>query len=153
LKRHVDPRTYAYMRQLFSLMNVPEETFRQYRPWFIVVMIQSAAIRNMLPEAGVDEFFMKKAAKRNMPVTGLESVAEHARVLSGLNDRESEILLLLTFIPSGHGGSKDDLMKAWRRGDAETLAVMMEQDSAEFPVFNDRLLGARNRVWVPKIES
>src|SRR5205814_10113021 len=78
---------------------------------------------------------------------------EHARVLSGVAALESEILLLMTFSPSGHGGSKDDLMKAWRRGDAERLAVVMEQESAELPAFNDRLLGARNRSWVPKIEN
>src|SRR5436190_9918538 len=112
LKKHIDPRTYAYIRQIFSLMDVPEATLLQCRPWFIVLMIQSAAIRNTLPEVGVDEYIMKKAAKRNLPVVGLESVTEHARVLSGLTDRESEILLLLTFIPSGHGGSKDDLMQA-----------------------------------------
>src|ERR1051325_4037701 len=100
LKKHVDPRTYAYMRQLFSLMDVPEETLLQCRPWFIVLLIQSAAIHDTLPEMGVDEYFMKKAAKRKLPVVGLESVTEHARVLSGLTDRESEILLLLTFIPS-----------------------------------------------------
>ena len=153
LKNHVDARTYAYMRRLFGLMNVPEESFSQYRPWFIVLMLQSASMRHSSPKAGVDEFFMKRAAKRSMPMVGLESVQEHARVYSGLTDRESEILLLSTFIPSGTGRANDDVMKAWHRGDAETLARMMEREAQEFPAFNERLLGARNRAWIPKIDD
>ena len=88
-----------------------------------------------------------------MPVVSLESVQEHARVFSGLTDRESEILLLVTFIPSGTNRTRDDIMKAWRRGDAETLARIMDRESREFPAFNERLLGARNRAWIPKIEA
>ena len=153
LKNHVDPRTYAYMRRLFELMNVPESSFSQYRPWFIVLMLESAATSRALPKAGVDEFFMKRAAKRSMPVVGLESVQEHARIYSGLTDRESEILLLATFIPSGSGRTGDDIMKAWRRGDAELLARIMDREAREFPAFNERLLGNRNRAWIPKIEG
>jgi uncharacterized protein YbaP (TraB family) len=153
LKNHVDPRTYAYLRRLFGLMNVPEETFSQYRPWFIVLLLQSTSAHHSAPKAGVDEFFMKRAAKRSMPVVGLESVQEHARVYSGLTDRESEILLLTTFIPSGTGHANEDLMKAWHRGDAETLASMMEREAQEFPAFNERLLAGRNRAWIPKIDD
>ena len=153
LKNHVDARTYAYVRRLFELMNVPESSFSQYRPWFIVLMLQSAATSHSMPKAGVDEFLMKRAAKRSMPVVGLESVQEHARIYSGLTDRESEILLLVTFIPSGGSSGHDDIMKAWRRGDAETLARIMDRESRDFPAFNERLLGARNRAWIPKIEK
>ncbi len=153
LRNHVDPRTYAYMRKLFGLMNVSEETLNQCRPWFIVLMLQSASTARSLPENGVDDFLMKRAAKRHMPIVGLENVQEHARVYSGMSDRESEILLLTTFIPSHESGGNDDIIKAWRRGDAEALARIMERESAEFPAFNDRLLDARNRAWVPKIEN
>jgi len=153
LRNHVDARTYAYMRRLFGLMNVAEESFSQYRPWFIVLMLQSASLARSSPKAGVDEYFMKRAAKRSMPVIGLESVQEHARVYSGLTDRESEILLLSTFIPSETRRGDDEVMKAWQRGDAETLARIMEQEAKEFPAFNERLLGARNRAWIPRIDN
>jgi uncharacterized protein YbaP (TraB family) len=153
LKNHVDARTYAYFRRLFGLMNVAEESFSQYRPWFIVLILQSASSSRSSPKEGVDEYFMKRAAKRSMPVVGLESVQEHARVYSGLTDRESEILLLSTFVPSETHRGNDDVLKAWNRGDAETLARMMEQESQEFPAFNERLLGARNRAWIPRIDG
>ena len=153
LKNHVDPRTYAYMTRLFELMNVPEESLAEWRPWFIVVMLQAISSRRALPEEGVDEFFMRRAAKRSRPVIGLETVQEHAGVYSGLTDRESEILLLTTFIPSGVAMGRDNIMKAWRRGDADALAMMMQRESAEFPAFHERLVNARNRAWIPKIEK
>jgi uncharacterized protein YbaP (TraB family) len=153
LKKHVDPRTYDYMRRVLGLMNISEKTYSQYRPWLIVVMLQSMSSRRLLPEIGVDQYFMKRAAKRSMPVVGLESVDEHSRVYVGLSDRESEILLLITFIPNENPIDHDRMIKMWRRGDADGLAAMLRRDSAEFPVFNERLIDARNRAWVPKIEK
>ena len=153
LKNHVDPRTYAYMRRLFGLMNVPEETFAQFRPWFIVVLLQARSLHHAFPEEGVDDFFLKRAVKRSMPVVGLESVEEHVSVFSGLSDRESEILLLVNFIPSATAGGDDNVTKAWRRGDADLLAARMRRDSADFPAFNERMLDARNRAWLPKVEK
>ena len=44
-------------------------------------------------------------------------------------------------------------MTAWRRGDADTLAHIMNDSFRDFPSFGDRLLGARNRNWIPKIEG
>ena len=153
LKKHVDPRTYDYLRRIFGLLNVSEKTFSQYRPWFIVLMLEQSSTPNVSHDLGVDQFFMNRAAKRSMPVVGLESVEEHARVFVGLTDRESEILLLITFIPSGSNGSHDGMVKIWRRGDADSLTAMLRRDSAEFPAFNERLIDARNRAWIPKIEK
>src|ERR1700737_3647744 len=34
LKKHVDPRTYAYLRRLFGLVNVPEQKIVKVRPWY-----------------------------------------------------------------------------------------------------------------------
>ncbi len=154
LKKHVDPRTYAWLRRLFELMNIPEESFMQYKPWYIVEILQSGSTHRALPDMGVDEFLMRRAEKKSMPVIGLESMIEHARVFSGLSDRESEILLLTTFIPTASDPAlRDKMISAWRRGDSETLMQMTKNGFNEFPAFGERLLDARNRAWIPKIES
>lgn len=154
LKNHVDPRTYAYVKRVFELLNLPEETFARYRPWAIVLMLQAAGSRGLSHDLGVDQYFMNRAAARKKPVVGLESIQEHASVFSGLNDREAEVLLIITFIPNATGGGeKERVMNAWRRGDAEALARMTQASFVEFPAFGDRILGARNRAWLPKIES
>ena len=154
LKNHVDPRTYAYVRRLFHLLHIPEEKLHRARPWMIVLALQSASLRGVSHDLGVDQFLMKRAKAKGKPMVGLETAAEHAGVYSGLTDRDAEILLLVTFIPDASGGGKTpDLMKAWRRGDVDALEALARSAYAEFPAFGERLLAARNRAWLPKLEG
>ena len=75
-------------------------------------------------------------------------------MFSGLTERQSEALLLVTFIPSAESKKGfSPLVNAWRRGDAETLARSMQDAFSDFPAMAERLLGTRNRRWVPKIEG
>lgn len=153
LKNHVDPRTYDYLKRVFGLMKVSEDKFSRYRPWFLVLMLESPGTRGLSDDLGVDEFITKRARANGKQIVGLESGPEHYAVFSGLNDRQSEALLLVQFIPVANTGSSDQLMSAWRRGDVEALARMTHAAYADFPAFGDRLLGARNRRWVPKMEG
>jgi uncharacterized protein YbaP (TraB family) len=154
LKNHVDPRTYDYLKRIFALLRIPEEKFSRYRPWMLVLLLDSPSERGLSDDLGVDEFITQRARANNKPIVGLESAAEHASVFSGLNDRQSEALLLVQFIPAGEsfsGGNK--MMGAWRRGDIDWLARSTHAAYADFPAFGDRLLGQRNRRWVPKLEA
>ena len=154
LKNHVDPRTYAYLRRLFALLKIPEEKFSKYKPWLLVILLDSPSRQGLSEDLGVDEFLMRRARANAKPVFGLESSREHSQIFSGLNDRQGEALLLLTFIPQEHGSQEHaQTMSAWRRGDADMLARITNDSFRDFPSFGDRLLGGRNRNWVPKIEG
>lgn len=154
LKNHVDPRTYDYVRRVFGLMNVPEAKFAKYKPWFIVLVLQSLETHGFSGSLGVEQFLLKRAKANSKPVTGLETGSEHAAVYSGLTDRQGEALLLFTFIPRARESGNDlPWMQAWRNGDADKIARMMHETYRDFPSFGERLLGARNRLWIPKIEG
>jgi uncharacterized protein len=151
LQNHVDPRTYEYLRRFFALRNVPESEFARLRPWLIDILITSPP-----PEyygLGVEEFLLKRAMANSKPVSGLESAKDHNQVLVGLNDRESEALLLVTFINAAQKSSGASMVDLWRRGDAETIARLTHEAYRDLPAFGERLLSARNRNWLPKIES
>lgn len=154
LRKHVDPRTYAYLRRLFGMMRVPEAEWSRYRPWAIVQNLQSPNSREFSGGLGVEAFLLNRAKRNRKPVTGLETLNEHIAVFSGLNDKQSELLLLHTLMPQDR--SADDqmpYMPAWRNGDADRIAAMMREQYGDFPSFEERLLGARNRRWIPKIEG
>jgi uncharacterized protein len=154
LKNHVDPRTYDYLRRLFGLLKIPEEKFSRYRPWCLVLLLDSPGTQGFSQDLGVDEFITNRARANGKPIVGMESADEHSSVFSGLTERQSEALLLVTFIPTGNtGGERDRTLSAWRRGDVESLARATHAAYADFPAFADRLLGARNRRWVPKLEG
>lgn len=154
LKNHVDPRTYDYLRRVFGLMRVPEKEYASFRPWMLVVMLQSPNGHGLSSELGVEGFLAQRAAATKKEIVGLETLPEHYEVFSGLSDRQAEALLLFTFIPGSPGaGRQSDLISAWRRGDADALARTMQSSFTDFPAFGDRIIGARNRRWIPTIEG
>jgi uncharacterized protein YbaP (TraB family) len=155
LKNHVDPRTYDYLRRLFKLMDVPENKFARYRPWFLSLMLQEPALRGMSETLGVEEFLMRRAQANAKPVLGLESAREHADIFLGLTDRQSEAMLLIMFIPAERGGGSAGhaLAAAWRRGDPDADTRVFMDGFHDFPSLADRLLTNRNRKWIPKIEG
>ena len=152
LKSHVDPRTYAYVKRYFALVGVPEQKFSTYRPWLIAAILESAPKQNFM--LGVERYFQKKAADAHKPIESLESIQEHMAPFVGLNERESEALLLIHFINLGRTDlAHNDMMGPWRRGDADSLARQLHDVYRDFPAFADRLLGQRNRLWIPRIEG
>ena len=58
----------------------------------------------------------------------------------------------MTFIPTA-STSKTEIVKTWKRGDVDSLTRSSLNAFAEYPAFGERLLGMRNRAWMPKIES
>jgi uncharacterized protein YbaP (TraB family) len=154
LRNHVDPRTYDYLRRLFGLINISAEKVDRYRPWFIALALQSPSHRGMYPSFGVEQFLSKRARNSSKPIVGLETAREHAAVFLGLNDRESEALLLLTFIPAQSGSPTfSRSMEAWRNGDPDVPWRAIHEGFRDFPSLGERLLDARNRNWIPKMEG
>ena len=153
LKKHVDPRTYAYLMHLFSLLNVSEQKIARYRPWYLALMLQAPSLHGLSSDLGVEEFLMRRARSSGKPMTGLETAREHLDIFAGLTDRQSEAMLLLMFIPTENNGTRTDMIGAWRRGDAEAETRTFMDGFRDFPSLGDRILTARNRRWIPKIED
>lgn len=152
LKNHVDPRTYAYLQRFFGLMKLPESKWSSYRPWYLAEILQAPQLHGLSPDLGVEGFLMKRARANHKPISGLETGREAMEVFSGLSDRQSEAVLLLTFIPQQDSGAMEKISAAWRRGDPDTIASEMKKTSSDFPAFEERLIDARNRRWMPQIE-
>jgi uncharacterized protein YbaP (TraB family) len=150
LKNHVDPRTYDYVRRVFALMHVSETEVAKCKPWCLIMMLWSGGTN----ELGIEGFLMKRAQANGKPILGLESFREHAEIISGMSDKQAELVLLRTFVPDESG---DDLRKkmlaAWRRGDSDTIARLERESYRDLPTFGERLIAARNRNWIPKIEG
>ena len=152
LKKHVDPRTYDYLRRFFGALNVPEAKFAKFRPWFLAAMLQAPQLHGLSPDLGVEGFLMKRARIKSKPISGLETLEESVETLSGLNDRQSEAMLLISFIPSGRGIG-DKLDSAWRKGDADAVWQIISDSFRDVPSIGERMLSRRNHKWIPKIKS
>jgi uncharacterized protein len=150
LKNHVDPRTYDYVRRVFAQAGVPEAEVAKCKPWMLIMMLWSQGTNGL----GVEAFLMKRARMNQKPILGLESFREHAEVLSGMSDKQAELVLLETFIPQAPGTDLHaKMLNAWRRGDADAIARLSHDMERDLPSFAERLVAERNRHWIPKIEG
>ncbi|MEO5721088.1 MAG: TraB/GumN family protein [Chthoniobacterales bacterium] len=152
LKNHVDPRTYDYLKSFFGLLGIPEAKMARYRPWMLTLGLWSPDLSGFSSDLGVESQLTKRARAKGKPISGLVSAREHMDVFVGLTDKQSEAVLLLTFIPTD-GGPKVNMMSAWRRGEMDVLWKQSRAAFAEYPAFAERVLEARNRRWMPKIEG
>ncbi len=152
LKEHVDPRTYDYVRRFFGALSVPESKFAKFRPWFLAAMLQAPQLHGLSADLGVEGFLKKRARAKSKPTSGLETLQESVRTLSGLSDRQSEAMLLLSFIPSSRG-TGDQLKDAWKKGDADRVWTISSGMLADVPSIADRVITRRNHNWVPKIDT
>lgn len=153
LKSHVDPRTYDYLRRYFAAHKIPEERFSRFRAWFLAMSLRSGT-GEFFSRLGLESFFERRARANSKPVAGLESLKEHLEVFSGLSDRSAEAVLLISLMPVDKSSPDfDRMMAAWREGNAGFLSNAMHSHFRDFPAMADRLLGARNRNWIPKIEQ
>ncbi len=149
LKNHVDPRTYEYVKRVFALARVPEAQFAKCKPWMLIMMLWSPSTNGL----GIEAFLMKRARMNQKPILGLESFREHAEVLSGMSDKQAELVLLETFIPQAPGTDlHEKVLYAWRSGDADAVARYSHEMESDLPSFGERLVVERNRNWIPKIE-
>jgi uncharacterized protein YbaP (TraB family) len=149
LKNHVDPRTYEYVRRVFGLAKVPEAEIAKCKPWMLIMMLWSPSTNRL----GVEAFLIKRARLNQKPILGLESFREHAEVLSGMSDKQAELVLLETFIPQAPGTDLHaKILSAWRRGDVDAIARFSRELERDLPTFAERLVVERNRNWIPKIE-
>lgn len=151
LKKHVDPRTYDYVRRFFAALNVPESKFAKFKPWYLAAMLQAPQLHGLSSDLGVEGFLQKRA--KGKPMSGLETLEESVGTVSGLSDRQSETMLLITFIPNSHNVA-GPLNQAWRKGDADKIwAIFSGEILADMPSLAERMVTRRNRNWMPKIDS
>lgn len=150
LKNHVDPRTYAYLQKFFGTMGVPQAKYSQYRPWLLDLMLSAPPPQYY--QLGIERFLERRAKKASKPISGLESISQHNAVFSNLTDQQAEVLLLTLFINAGRQ-EKVNMFDAWHRGDFELLSRKTRESYNDISFMAERLLDARNRNWVPKIEE
>ena len=150
LKNHVDPRTYDYLVRVFRLWNVPESELKKCRPWTLVMMLWSGSTNSL----GVEGFLIRRARANGKPISGLETYREHVGIISGLSDRQAELALLQTFIPEAPGTAPNErVLQAWRRGEVDAVTRFEADAFRDIPSVRERLIEARNRNWIPKIEK
>ena len=158
LERHVSKETYELIRRKGEELGLPLELISRQKPWFLALMFSSVGLLKFGFDAnyGIDLYFLRKAAGKKT-ILELESLDYQIDLLSGFNERDQELFLLMTLRDLDTlGQDVDRLLQAWAAGDAAGLEKLMTRSitgDRRFSPIYDALITNRNKTMALKIED
>ena len=131
------------------------------RPWVVASMVSSADFEEMgyLRELGTDLYFSRAARRDHKRIVELESVRQQFDLFNRL-PLPTQLFLLQDSIDAVKSGDNSatlsKMIDAWRLGDAEAFAVLVEASVANAPDPGDlagKIYGERNRRMAQRIDA
>jgi len=156
LKGHLSAQTYSLAEKEVEKIGLPMESFERTRPWFLAMTIESLEFMRLGfdPANGIDVHFAAEAAGKKR-IVELESFDYQIRMLNGFSDRDQELFLLFTLEDlTNLRESTDEMMRAWRSGDAKSMEVLLTRPINETPQLRpimDKIYYRRNVEMSDKI--
>lgn len=152
LPRRVSTLLRAYGRQ----NGLGEDYFDSSRPWYAYLQVANLAIQNLGfdTDLGVDVYYYDKAEAAGKRLLALETVQFQLNLLASgeLTTYRTGLELMLT-----NRTELDrqflDTVRFWQEGNVEALELGLQQTYRSIPDVREILLDARNRAWIPQIES
>jgi len=152
----VSPATYALVTKRVSDLGMPLEPLRRFKPWMLAMTIvemewQKAGFDASL---GLDRHFYDRARAEGKMVQGLETIDYQVSLFDGMTMAEQDRLLAESLEDiEQERANVFALTDAWKAGDAAAVERIVLDDLKDDPVMYQRLLVARNRNWLPRIDA
>ena len=156
LEQVLSPQRFLQVRQLAADLGLPIGGLQQFKPWMIALTLLGLEWRKVGfdPSLGLDKHFYDRARADGKAVQGLETLEFQISRFDEMTWEEQDRMLLATFKElETQKSAVTVLANAWQAGDVETIERIVLQDLVEEPGMYERLLVARNRDWLPKIEA
>lgn len=135
---------------------IPEERFRQFKPWAASLMIGVGTVIKLGfdPNLGVEQTLVQKAEERGIPISSLETAdAAIAALADHPMKIQAEMLRQAVEDYSEAGPMLADLSSAWVVGNTAELENLLLKNIKEVPEFYQALIVERNRKWLPQLKQ
>ncbi|MGB6985537.1 MAG: TraB/GumN family protein [Candidatus Aquilonibacter sp.] len=130
-----------------------EAIFEPMRPWFAYMMLSVLPALHSASgtgsNGGVDLQIRKQFADAGKPIRGFETFDGQAHLLADL-PQATQIALLESALrapQSNQSSAFDSIVEAWRSGDADALARVLQLDAMEKTPIYAPMIGDRNAAW------
>jgi len=156
LQELLDPAAYELVATKAREAGLQPATLNRFQPWLAgLTLVQLHLMRMGLdPNSGVEQRLAARAVNDGKEVRGLEDVRDQLGLLAALPlERQREFLIYSVEDSERTVQEVDDLLGAWRRGDAERLAEILEEGFEQYPDLYRPLTVERNRRWLADIEA
>ena len=142
------PQRTAYEAALTAYA-IPAPTFDRYKPWYAAIFLSALPVLRdgYASENGVEQLLDARAKTARRAHSALETADYQLGLFDSLP--QATQLRYLNEVVKDLPTAKNELgemVDAWKRGDAESLARLMNEEQDE-PELMERLLTNRNKAW------
>ncbi len=155
LQKQLGEETYSRLMARAKDVGVDAELLNRFQPWFAAMTLVQLQLMKMglAPTSGVEQRFTTRAVADKKPIHGLETLREQLGMLASLPAKQQREFLLYSIDDADRMAEEiDDLLSAWRRGDAKALAKLLAEGFEQYPDLYRPLTTERNRRWVGQVE-
>ena len=156
LFQNISDEMQSSLKEKMTNLGMPMEHFARFRPWFMAVSLTLMELQRLgfSLEYGIDIHFYGKAGMDEKEIGFLEPVDFQLELLGKMNARAQKAFLGQTLKDLDVASQiADDMLKYWKKGDADNLYALLFKSFEDYPQIENRLIGQRNRQWVKKIEE
>ncbi len=154
LEQHLSSESYALLKTKVADIGMPLSMFHRYKPWFCAVTLTALTLQKLEfdPAHGIDRYFFNKAKTDRKSILPLETFEDQIHLFSVMTGKNQEAFLRQALQELDLVGSMtDELLQAWKTGDAATLDRILTSSFADYPALYHRLLVQRNKAWMQTI--
>ena len=156
LQQQLGAPTYEKFATQARTLGLDPALLDRFRPWFAAITLVQAQLMKMGfdPESGVERRLTRRASADKKPIEGLETVREQLEIMARLPEKQQREFLLYSVEDAERMATEvDELLAAWRNGDAAAMAKLLQEGFDEYPDLYRPLTVERNRKWLPQIEQ
>jgi uncharacterized protein YbaP (TraB family) len=156
LQQQLGPEAYQQVLSKAQPLGIDPALLDHFKPWFAAFTIVQAQMMQLglASDSGVEWRITRRAAEDHKPIRGLETPREQLEIMARLPEKQQREFLLYSVEDAQRMASElDDLLSAWRGGDAQKMAKLLQEGFDEYPDLYRPLTVERNRKWVPQIEQ
>ena len=156
LDKVLSPATLALLNKHAGTLGMPTEALKQFKPWMLAMTIEAMEWQKagFDAELGLDKHFFDRAQVDNKSIQGLETTDFQISLFDNMTmDQQDRFLAETLKGVATETASVSKLAAFWKAGDLAGIERLVLADVKEDPIVYDRLLVARNRAWLPKIEA
>jgi uncharacterized protein len=156
LQQQLGPEAYQQVAGKVQPLGVDPALLDRFKPWFAAFTVMEVQMMKLgfQSDSGVEWRITRRAAADRKPIRGLETPREQLEIMARLPDQQQREFLLYSVDDAQRMASElDDLLSAWRSGDAPKMAKLLQEGFDEYPDLYRPLTVERNRKWVPQIEQ
>lgn len=155
LRSLLGERRYSRVSSAAAELGLPMLLLDGQAPWAVGIELAGLEYVHLGfdPQQGVEEQLVQRAQADHKPTAGLETLDEELGGLEALS-REDQVRLLdqtMSELKQSQGEAHE-VLRAWRAGDAASLAKLLAREYQSFPALYRPLVTERNLHWLPQIE-